>query len=149
MFDRDTGIPTTQVGQMICDREDFNNFCTSGVNAYTQPETGRFHDCARGMSKPLNSGILCDDLDASCSLKMRSLPMTVLHEMTHYNRIGEDARGGFRILDVEKGRGAHECFVLDTDQKGDNAQNYAWFAGEAYWSNYCGKTFEDPASGIQ
>lgn len=77
---------------------------------------------------------------------MRSLSMSLLHEMTHYNAIGGAARGTMAIIDIVPG--AYECFKLDTDAKGDNAQNYAWFAGEAWFSHSCKKTFLDPVPGI-
>jgi hypothetical protein len=149
MWDWDAGTATHQVSETICDREDFKGYCARSINAYMDPPTGRFHICPRGLDKPLNSEILCTDLDASCSLKMRSLSMSLLHEMTHYEEIGAAARGTMAIVDIEKGRGAHDCFKLDSDAKTDNAQNYAWFAGEAYWSMKCDKTFTDPAPGIQ
>ena len=36
-------------------------------------------------------------------------------------------RGGIAIID--EASGAYDCFALDNDDKGDNAQNYAWLAG--------------------
>ena len=36
-------------------------------------------------------------------------------------------RGGIAIVDEKSG--AYDCFKLDDDDKGDNAQNYAWLAG--------------------
>lgn len=149
MYDKDTGQPTKMVSQMVCDREDFDNACNPNSNAYTRAETGKFHICPLGLLKKLNSEIECTDLDASCSQKMRSMPMFLLHEMTHYNEIGEKARGGFPIFDEANGRGAYDCFTLSSSEKSDNAQNYAWFAGEAYWSNSCQRTFEDPKQGAQ
>lgn len=108
---------------------------------------GRFHICQRGLDKKLNSEILCDDLDASCSLKMRSLSMIMLHEWTHYDKIGSAALNEMTVEDYA--RGAYDCFKLEDDDKGENAQNYAWFAGEIHWGMYCPKTFEDPKEGIQ
>ena len=67
-------------------------------------------------------------------------------------------------------RGAYKCFKLAGNEKGENAQNYAWLAGvseipsertldfsddidvagqEAYFSNKCNKKFQDPAPGVQ
>lgn len=77
---------------------------------------------------------------------MRSLSMTLLHKMTHYDEIGAAARGTMRIID--EASGAYECLNLGTDEKADNGQNYAWFAGEAFWSSECRKIFLDPVPGI-
>lgn len=148
MWNSTTGQAATPVSLMVCDYEDFDNFCNQNINAYTNGDTGRFHICPKGFSLPMNSDIQCQNLDASCSKKMRSLSMSLLHEMTHFNRIGADARGSMGIVDVDNGKGAYDCFMLNTDDKSDNAQNYAWFAGEAYWTRECIKRFDDPAPGI-
>ena len=146
MWNVDTGQAATPVSEMVCDRTDFRNFCTEFTNAYTDATTGRFHICRRGLDKPLNSGIECTDVDNSCSKKMRTLPMVLLHEMTHYDNIGLAAHG---ISIVDDASGAYDCFTLSPEEKSDNAQNYAWFAGEAYWGWTCGKTFENPKPGVQ
>lgn len=39
----------------------------------------------------------------------------------------QDRRGGLAIID--EASGAYKCFKLSDDDKGDNAQNYAWLAG--------------------
>lgn len=149
MWDADAGTAAFPVSQMVCDREDFRNFCRETMSAYTVRDTGRFHISPFGMNKPLNSDIACTDLDASCSTKMRSLPMVILHEWTHFDDIGAEGRGFVGIIDVRGASGAYECFKLAPEQKGDNAQNYAWFAGEAHWSLYCDKTSEDPTETIE
>lgn len=82
MWDDKAGKATDKAARMICDREDFKKFCTANRAAYTVAATGEFHVCQRGLDRKLNSEIKCDDLDDSCSAKMRSLPMTLLHEMT-------------------------------------------------------------------
>lgn len=121
--------------------------CKANTNAYLIPETGQFHICPKGLDLKLNGDIECTDLDASCSSKMRSLPMTLLHEMTHFEDIGADAHANERIIDLKSG--AYDCFKLTDEQKRGNAQNYAWFAGEAFWSVQCDRTFNDPAPGVQ
>lgn len=139
MYDDEAGEAAEPVGKMVCNREDFKDFCTSTRRAYTMEDEGEFHICLLGMESKLNAEISCDDLDASCSLKMRSLPMTLLHDMTHYNSIGAAARGSKTIIDVRKqgGKGAvvsgaYHCSQLGSEDKTDNVQSYAWFAGEAY-----------------
>ncbi|KAI9802277.1 MAG: hypothetical protein M1833_001783 [Piccolia ochrophora] len=140
---------TKEVKEMVCDRKDFKDSCTKNPtwNAYTMADTGHFHICPKGMKGGLASENKCGDLDDSCSSKMRSLSLTLLHEMTHYNRIGSDARGEIAVIDVKSG--AYDCFKLSNDDKGDNAQNYAWLAADAYYSKTCDKTFKDPEVGVK
>ncbi|KAL9108046.1 MAG: hypothetical protein Q9227_007152 [Pyrenula ochraceoflavens] len=161
---------TSTVAKMVLDRKDFQKDGDKGwcevkttMAAYTMADSGRFHVCPYGLGRKQNSEIQCGDLADSCSADMRSLAMTLLHEMTHYNSIGAAARGGLAIIDVDKGSGAYDCFKLDDDDKGDNAQNYAWLAGstkfdlavlliidkEAYFAGKCDKTFKDPAQGVK
>ena len=71
-----------KVAKMVCDRKDFDNFCTDRRSAYMKADTGRFHVCPRGLKLPQLTEIVCDNLDKSCSAKMRDLAMTLLHEMT-------------------------------------------------------------------
>ena len=149
MYDKDSGQPTTMVSEMVCDREDFDDACDENKTAHTRPETERFHICPRGLGKKQNSEIKCTDLDSSCTVKMRSLSMVLLHEMTHYDKIGEAAKASIPIVDEKKGKGAYDWFTLGSSEKANNAQNYAWLAGEAYWGNVCQKTFEDPKPGVK
>ena len=147
IYDEAAGQATINVENMVLYQNDFANRCTPTMRAYTVPATGRFHLCPAGLNLPLNEEILCQNLDPSCSLQMRSTSMTILHEMTHFDDIGAAGHANMAIID--EASGAYNCFILNTDKKGDNAQNYAWLAGEAYWSNYCKKTFEDPKPGVQ
>jgi hypothetical protein len=39
--------------------------------------------------------------------------------------------------------------MLDNDQKTVNAQNYGWFAGEAYWSRKFNMQFTDPTPNVR
>ncbi|KAG4444235.1 hypothetical protein IFR05_000332 [Cadophora sp. M221] len=140
------GAATANVAKMICDYQDFKKRCKESTAAWTMPDSGEFHVCPYGLDRLLNSELVCSNFDDSCSAEMRSLPMTLMHEMTHFNSIGAAGRGGIAILD-EVG-GAYDCFKLDDDDKGDNAQNYAWLAGDAYWAQKCSKTFKDPSVGV-
>ena len=70
------------VAGMVNVRKDFLNECTSRLAAYTVAGSGRFHVCPYGIGRPVLEDIDCKNLDASCSAKMRSLSMTLLHEMT-------------------------------------------------------------------
>ena len=70
------------IAGMTLDRMDFSNQCNPNRAAYTLADTGKFHVCQKGLDRPQLSEINCDVLDDSCSSKMRSLSMTLLHEMT-------------------------------------------------------------------
>ena len=71
------------IAGMTCDRKDFSNKCTAKMAAYTDADSGNFHVCPYGLNERKQlSEIQCSDLDDSCSSKMRSLSMTLLHEMT-------------------------------------------------------------------
>lgn len=80
----DGSNPTTMISNMVLDRKDFSNQEANHptMAAYTIPGTGRFHVCPYGLKRPQLSEITCDSLDDSCSSKMRSIAMTLLHEMT-------------------------------------------------------------------
>ena len=80
----DGSNPTTIVSNMVLDWKDFSNQEPTHptMAAYTIPGTGRFHVCAYGLQRPQLSEITCDSLDDSCSSTMRSIAMTLLHEMT-------------------------------------------------------------------
>jgi len=81
-YDAKAGTATANVAKMICDYEDFANRCKESTAAYTIAKTGEFHVCPYGVDRNLNSEIECSKLDDSCSAAMRSLPMTLMHEMT-------------------------------------------------------------------
>lgn len=82
MWDSTNGKATDKVAWMICDRDDFKSNCGARTSAYTMPDTGEFHICPWGLEKPTNSELKCGNFDDSCSSKMRSLSMTLVHEMT-------------------------------------------------------------------
>ena len=102
--------PTINVANMVVDRKDYDEMELTHprMAAYTTPGTGKFYVCAFGLQRLLLADIDCSALDDSCSTKVRSLPMTLLHEMTwvlivgyyftlltwfcsHYDKIGSDA----------------------------------------------------------
>ena len=66
--------------------------------------------------------------------------MTFVHEMTHFDGIND----AINERTVDLASGSYDCFMLDNDEKTTNAQNYAWFAGEAYWSRRFNMQFSDP-----
>lgn len=86
----DGSKPTKNVANMVCNQKDFKDSCAENKAAYTIADTGEFHVCPYGLKRNQNSDIKCGDLDDSCSSKMRSLPMTLLHEMTLVLRLNYD-----------------------------------------------------------
>ena len=141
MWNADTNSPGDAIAGMICDQTNFDP-SEAGPNtlAYTQPGSGRFHVTPNGESKKLNSDVQQSDLDDFASANMRTLPMTLLHEMTHVRAINDAINE--QVIDTASG--SYKCFMLADDAKTLNAQNYAWFAGEAYWSRQLNKEFTDP-----
>lgn len=81
-YDGTSNTATVNVAKMICDRLDFKSRCKETTAAWTIADTGEFHICPYGLDRNLNSDIDCATLDGSCSAAMRSLPMTLMHEMT-------------------------------------------------------------------
>ena len=79
----DGQILTTNVASMVLDRMELSNKGPSHprVVAYTISGTGRFHICVYGLRRPLLTDISFRTLDDRCSLIMRTLSMTVLHEL--------------------------------------------------------------------
>ena len=147
MWDSGGVQSTSQVSRMVCAYEDIDNSCSGNKNECTRPDSDIFHICPFGFQKPLNSEIASSTWDASCSANMRSVPMILLHEMTHVTDIGAAVRGTLGIIDLASG--AYACFQLDDDGKGDNAQNYAWLAGDAYWSRKCDVSLSDAVASIK
>ena len=70
--------------------------------------------------------------------------MSFIHEMTHYDKVKTAVDE--RTDDIASG--SYKYFRLDDDQKTVNAQNYGWFAGEAYWSRKFNMEFTDPTPNV-
>ena len=146
MWNDDSNAPGAAVARMVCDQEDFAPARhTPNTAAYTVPGTGRFCVTQYGQDRRLNSDIQEGDLDSFAFANMRSLPMTFVHKMMHFDGINA------AIIErtVDPANGAYNCFMLDNDEKITNAQKSAWFAGEAYWSRQFNMQFSDPTPGIQ
>ena len=144
MWNHDSNTPGAAVERMVCDQEDFapaRN--TPNTTAYTVPGTGRFYVTQYGQDRRLNSDIQEGDLDNFAFANMRSLPMTFVHKMTHFDGINT----AIIMRTVDPANGAYNCFMLDNDEKTTIAQKSAWFAGEAYWSRQFDMQFSDPTPG--
>jgi hypothetical protein len=85
--------------EFIIDNKDFNeaagrepNCRMPGVQAYTEPSQSRTHFCLIGLEIVDASALSCEsDLDDFPSDKMDNTGRVALHEVVHYNQIGEAA----------------------------------------------------------
>jgi hypothetical protein len=109
MWDAETSSPKPPIALMVCDQLNFNpSRDTPSTVAYTVPEDGRFHVTKYGDTRRLNSDIKQSGLDGFASANMRTLPMTFLHEMTHYDRINTAVDE--RTIDIASG--FYNCLTL-------------------------------------
>jgi hypothetical protein len=141
---------------MILDRLDFGEICAgpdSGIQlAYTQRDDAEGHDnlqktviCNWAFGKLPAISSLQPPFSAYPDDKIDTLARVVLHEMTHYDMVAAGA-GVSQITDAfnkdeQRAYGADRSHALvDPDQDDDpgladvNADNYAWFAMDAYIS---------------
>ena len=85
--------------EFIIDNNDFNaaagrrpNCQNPAVQAYTEPELSRTHFCLIGLELVDASTLSCgSDLDDFPSPKMDNTGRVALHEMMHYNQVGQAA----------------------------------------------------------
>ncbi|KAF2829426.1 hypothetical protein CC86DRAFT_465039 [Ophiobolus disseminans] len=125
-------VPQTKDWVLL--KEDTHNKCDAGRRAYSVPKLGRFHFCPDGLLRPQMSSIKRADLEGETgatysSENIKNLAFTMLHEATHWNKIG-DAALGTHISD--SARTAGNSHLLPGPTRLINAQNYAFLAAEAY-----------------
>ncbi|KAI9880630.1 MAG: hypothetical protein M1830_001981 [Pleopsidium flavum] len=89
----------------------------------------------------------CEDLGDNVSYKMLTIAGTLLHEYTHWNKLAQDIVGG-EVIDQPNGYGPVNTRTLDKSLALKNADNYAYFASEVFWSVICEKSYADPRAGI-
>ncbi|KAL8652672.1 MAG: hypothetical protein Q9210_002548 [Variospora velana] len=132
--------------QWVCQQDDAFNRCTGTSRAWSAWQRGVFHMCPPGLQRPNIRDLRCSDLDGYASQKMGSVAFTMMHEATHWTKIGDDALGK-HIKDVRPGgAGAYDCTQLSAADKLVNAQNYAFLGAEAYFlRKQC--TFTNPPPG--
>ncbi|KAL1794237.1 hypothetical protein ACET3X_007658 [Alternaria dauci] len=151
------------VGTFVVDNKDFGvdipnapQCGAEGTLAYTLKDTAvdqleKIHFCDISWTGRLYSAadIDCGSLDAYPSEKMDSFSRIILHEMTHYEAVGE----GSSLQDVIQDRQNQDSGnaygterthgLIDVDQDDDpeaavrNADNYAWMALDAWISRIC------------
>lgn len=115
--------PTVLMKDWICEQNDVKGACRPTTNAYSVSNKGQFHLCPPGVAQPNAADLKCSDLDGFPSAKMKSVAFTMLHEVTHWTKVGDDALGK-HITD--KANGASDCINLSPADKLINAQNYAF-----------------------
>lgn len=100
--------------------------------------------------------VTCETIGHQTSWRMSTLGTTILHEWTHIGAlVGDalasthrDAEGAGDELDGVSIYGCiHTQAIADEDDALYVADNYAWFATEAFWSKQCGKSFRNPGFG--
>ncbi|KAI4116552.1 MAG: hypothetical protein LQ338_007691 [Usnochroma carphineum] len=137
--------PTVLMKDWICEQNDVKGACRPTTNAYSVSNKGQFHLCPPGVAQPNAADLKCSDLDGFPSAKMKSVAFTMLHEVTHWTKVGDDALGK-HITD--KANGASDCINLSPADKLINAQNYAFLGAEAYFKvKQC--AFTDPPPGTR
>ncbi|KAJ5587785.1 uncharacterized protein N7459_003550 [Penicillium hispanicum] len=125
-----------------------NDFPLPGTNHYacTNPHTGavlRYYTynrpkmiiCPAGLQLPALGSVQCATLQGQMSNQMDTLGASILHEYTHFRRLvvppltkeTDDLVYGF--ADSES--------IGNTPHAKNNADNYAWFATEAFWTSHC------------
>jgi predicted SprT family Zn-dependent metalloprotease len=85
---------------------------------------------------------MCGMLHEQVSYKMDVLGKTLLHELTHFKALVSPSlkdKGRDYIYEPEEVR------ALDKDLAVHNADSYAWFAVETYWTTVCKRSFLDLA----
>lgn len=74
------GKPTTLMTRWICEQADITGACRPTSNAYSVYNKGQFHLCPPGLAQRSANGMVCSDLDAYASKKMKSVAFTMVHE---------------------------------------------------------------------
>jgi hypothetical protein len=141
---------------MILDKDDFGEICTgpdSGIQlAYTDKDVGNGRDnlqktviCSWTFGKLPDISSLQPPFSEYPDDKIDTLARVVLHEMIHYDMVATGA-GVPQITDVHNKDGLaaygpdRSHGLVDPEQDDDpgladvNADNYAWFAMDAYVS---------------
>ncbi|KAF2845727.1 hypothetical protein T440DRAFT_522314 [Plenodomus tracheiphilus IPT5] len=100
--------------------------------------------CDKAYQFPDLSDKSCDSLSSTVSTLMSTLGGVILHELSHYQEIGNPALGqdvtdhglpGYGPLNVRTLRSSEASAARV------NADNYRWYAQEVYWSNKCSRSY--------
>lgn len=161
MFNNILGGPTSDRGSSLLRS-------ITIVRDYRDPETGRYH-CTRrsrqavfddksppemiicpvaftyagGIDKAYRdvAAVTCDTVGYEVSKRMNTMGSTILHEYTHFTRLvvppltaaTEDYENKLHQLKV----------IARTGDAVYNAESYAQFANEAFWTLKCGRWFDE------
>ncbi|KAJ5885169.1 hypothetical protein N7495_009679 [Penicillium taxi] len=99
-----------------------------------------------GIDKPYSgvSAVTCNSIGAAVSENMETLASVILHEYMHYKALVVPPLRS-SPMDLENGYGPYNTrFVLPKNQAIHNADSFAWYALELYWTMKCGRYFQDP-----
>ncbi|KAH7136320.1 hypothetical protein EDB81DRAFT_762008 [Dactylonectria macrodidyma] len=99
-------------------------------------------------AQPLISELDCDRVGDNVNALVNTLPALIVHELTHWRQIGEPVIGAQIIDHCPAGYGPLNCrkIVGTSITPVMNADSYAWFANEYYWSISCKKEYKDPTT---
>ncbi len=107
--------------------------------------------CTRTMQLPLISEMSCDKLSDHIDKTFDTLAATLMHEYVHWSALMKRALDtkdppqrkihdfeAPKGSDPENGYGAYNAMrIREKHDPTDNADNYAWFALEAFWTREC------------
>ena len=100
--------------------------------------------------------VTCNTIGDRTSWRMNTLGLTILHEWTHIvPLVGQALASTHRPIDstVDELNGKTIYGPIQTQAIADNqealyiAENYVFFAAEAFWSKQCGRKFGKPGPG--
>jgi hypothetical protein len=91
--------------------------------------------------------VTCDDLNHRISRQMKTMGTELLHEYTHNSKIVSPIIGAGlprAVATEDHVYGFEKCRGLNKDLATTNADSYALFATEMFWSTKCDRDFEPP-----
>jgi len=144
--------PRSIVSDFVSVRQDWNNWCGT-ENAYFHGPSGAFHICEDALNNYNTKARenRCEDLGTRVSEQMMSVTGLQVHEFCHSYEVGPrvpNSQG--HIEDIEWGPGqSHRLAKGQIQGKSAvqafiSADNYMYFALNAYYNKACGWQFGDP-----
>ena len=100
-----------------------------------------------GIEKGYGSGssrihqVDCNTIGSLISDDMETLGSVFIHEFTHWESLISPP---LKSITDDHGYGTYDAFTLDKSKSLSNADNYAWFANEVFWTVKCKHSFSDP-----
>ncbi|SMQ52377.1 unnamed protein product [Zymoseptoria tritici ST99CH_1A5] len=149
--DNSDGTGSSVIGNIVIDNDDTGGGCGGNVVAFTENLNGRKAGaitlCEKAYAFPDLADKGCEDLSTTVGTLMSTLGGVVLHELMHYQEIGDPALGDHITDFGADGYGPLKVRSLrrsDVSKARINADSYRWYAQEVYWSNRCGKSYSGP-----